>query len=219
MRSSDTTPTWEVGARKRAPFFLLTSILLALLASLLIFIYLERVRAESVPSEPVVIAVTDLHAHTDIDPGSVRLQFVPITMLPADHLSDLDDVVGRRLVDPIAANEVLLKRNLAGEKGSGLSTYLSDGERAMVLPAGWLVSPVPELIPGDRLDLVAYQSGQPVQEAGVIVEAVEVLGFDGTSESLNALTLRVDFTQAVAILYARSNGFSIMALLRSEEME
>lgn len=219
MRSADTTPTWAAGARKRAPLYFLASLLLALLASVLTFIYLERVRAEAVPSEPVVIAVTDLQAYTDIDSGSVTIQFVPTTMLPADHLTDLDEVLGRRLSSSVAANEVLLRRNLVGERGSGLSAQMSNGQWAVVLPAGWLVSPAPKLVPGDRLDLLAYQTGKPVQEAGVIVEAVDVLEYHGTSDNLSALTLRVDLPQAIAILYARANGFSIMALLRSEEME
>jgi hypothetical protein len=86
----------------------------------------------------------------------------------------------------------------------------------MVFPAGWLVSPVPPLIRGDRLDLMAYQAGQPVEEVGIIVSNVEVLEFVGTSSSPERLTLAVDLDQATAVLYARTNGFSLLALLKPE---
>ena len=86
----------------------------------------------------------------------------------------------------------------------------------MVLPSGWLVSPVPDIILGDRIDLVAYLSGQPVVEAGVIVGAVEVLEFKGSSANPERLTLAVTLEEAIAILYARANGFNLLTLLRPE---
>ena len=43
--SPETTPQWASGARRRIPFYLLASLLLALLAAVVTFIYLEQARA------------------------------------------------------------------------------------------------------------------------------------------------------------------------------
>jgi Flp pilus assembly protein CpaB len=119
-------------------------------------------------------------------------------------------------VVPISAGEVLLPNKLSGGPGGGLSARLPDGRWAMVLPAGWLISPVPELGTGDRIELLAYQAGQPIEEAAVIVSAVEVLAAGGRAESLESLTLAVTLEEATTILYARANGFALLPLLRPE---
>jgi hypothetical protein len=63
---------------------------------------------------------------------------------------------------------------------------------------------------------MAYQAGQPVDQVGMIVSNVEVLDFQGSSSEPERLILAVDLDQAIAIIYARSNGFSILSLLRPE---
>ena len=111
---------------------------------------------------------------------------------------------------------MLLTSDFSGERGSGLSARLPDGRWAIVIPAGWFVSPVPQVITGDHFDLLAYLTGQPVEEAGVIVSSVEILSFGGTGDYPDQLTLAVSIEEAVSILYAHVNGFSLMILLRPE---
>ncbi|NIS82209.1 MAG: Flp pilus assembly protein CpaB [Anaerolineales bacterium] len=212
----ETTPSWAAGFRRRVPFYILAAILLALLAGALTFVYLDRLRAEAVPTGEALVARRPIRPGTLIDGTMVELRAVPEALLPPDHITTVEEVLGREVVIPIAENEVLLPGKFAGGPGTGLSARLPDGRWAMVLPSGWLVSPVPELTPGDHLDLVAYQSGKPVQEAGVVVSAVEVLQFAGTPTKAEALTLAVSLEEAIAILYARANGFNLLALLRPE---
>ncbi len=212
----ETTPNWAAGTRRRVPFYLLAAILLAVLAGSLTYVYLDRLRAETLPSESALVASRDIRAGEMLDESMVAVRAVPQAILPAGHLTELPQALGRVALFPIAAKEVLLPKHFAGGPGSGLSARLPDGRWAMVLPSGWLASPVPELTSGDRLDLVAYQAGQPVEEAGVIVTAVQVLEFSGATADADTLTLAVSLEEAVAILYARSNGFALLALLRPE---
>jgi Flp pilus assembly protein CpaB len=212
----ETTPNWAAGTRRRVPFYLLAAILLSVLAGSLTYVYLDRLRAETLPSESTLVASRDIRAGEMLDESMVELRAVPQAILPAGHLTDLSQALGRVALFPIAANEVLLPKHFAGGPGSGLSARLPDGRWAMVLPSGWLASPVPELTSDDGLDLVAYQAGQPVEEAGVIVTAVQVLEFSGAAADADTLTLAVSLEEAVAILYARSNGFELLALLRPE---
>jgi hypothetical protein len=104
---------------------------------------------------------------------------------------------------------------LSGGEG-GLASRLPDGRWAMVLPSGWLAAPLPSLAAGDRIELMAYQAGQPADEAGVIVSAVEVLEVVGPPERIDGLALAVTLQEAEVILYARTNGFTLLPLLRRQ---
>lgn len=212
----ETTPNWAGGFRRRIPFYILAAIIFGLLAALLTFFYLDRLRREALPTEQIVVLTTDLDAGSQLTSEQVILRAVPAEVIPQGALDDTGQAVGRVLARPMKTNEIILRSDFVGEAGSGLSARLPDGRWAMVFPAGWLVSPVPSLVPGDRLDLMAYQAGQPVTEVGIIVSNVEVLNFQGTPAEPERLTLAVDIDQATAVLYARTNGFSLLALLKPE---
>lgn len=213
-KAPETTPNWAAGFRRRIPFYILTAILLALLAGALTYVYLDRLRAEAVPTGTAVVAKQDIDAGSLLTESMIEVRQVPEAILPSGRLIDRSQAVGRVVLYPLQANEVVLANKLTGGAGAGLSGRLPDGRWAMVLPGGWMVSPVPELTPGDRLDLVAYQAGKPVEEAGVIVSAVQILQFQGSPEQVKNLTLAVTLEEAIAILYARTNGFTLLALLR-----
>lgn len=212
----ETTPNWSAGFRRRVPFYILASVLLALLAAALAFFYLEGLRTRLLPSEPALVAAQAIPPGAEITEGMVEVRSVPQTILPAEHLREASQALGRRAAIAIPANQVLLPAMLEGARGSGLSARLPDGRWAMVLPAGWLVSPVPALLRGDRLDLVAYQAGQPVEQAGTIVSSIEVLDFSASGDKPQELTVAVSLEEAIAVLYARSNGFNLLVLLRPE---
>jgi Flp pilus assembly protein CpaB len=210
----ETSPNWTASARRRLVFYLIAAILLAALAGILTFVYLDRLRASSLPSNPAVVALVDIAPGDTIDETMVAIQPLPESALPLGYLTDLSQAVGRVAAVPIAAREVLLPGRFVGGGGEGLSGRLPDGRWAMILPVGWLISGTPELIEGDRLEIMAYQAGQPSDQVGVIVTAVEVMSFSGSPDSPDRLTLAVDLDQARTILYARVNGFSLLGLLR-----
>ncbi len=212
----ETTPSWAAGFRRRIPFYIILAALLAALAGILTFLFLNRLQANALPTERALVAQRDLRPGTEIATEMVETRPVPEGLLPEGHLTDAAQAIGRMLIAPVKANEVLLLSDFSGERGSGLSARLPDGRWAIVIPAGWFASPVPQVITGDHMDLLAYLAGQPVEEVGVIVSSVEILGFSGTSDQPDQLTLAVSIEEAVAILYARANGFSLLILLRPE---
>ena len=210
----ETSPNWAASARRRLVFYLFAALLLAALAGILTFVYLDRLRAASLPSNPAVVALVDITPGAVIDETMVELKLLPDAALPAGALTDTSQAIGRIAAVPISAREVLLPSRFVGGGGEGLSGRLPDGRWAMILPVGWLVSGTPELIEGDRLEIMAYQAGQPADQIGVIVTAVEVLAISGPPANPDRLTLAVDLDQARSILYARTNGFSLLGLLR-----
>ena len=211
--STQTTPPWASAVRSRRPFYLLVALLLAALAGIATYLYLEDLRQHSIATVEAVVAVGELRPGTVIQSDQVEARGVPPAVLPQGAVVDLGQAIGRVTVNPIAPGEIVLTRDLAGDTGGGLSARLPDGRWAMVLPQGWLVTPLPEVGRGDRLDLIAYQPGQPAESAGVVVEAVEILIAPG-SEGGGQVTLAVTRAEAIAIVYSRANGFQLLALLR-----
>jgi Flp pilus assembly protein CpaB len=190
-------------------------LLLAGLAGTLTFLYLDRLRASVLPTRLAVVARQEIRPGSLLDGSMVEGRLVPEAILPADALSAPEQAIGRVAIVPLAAHEVLLTSKLAGGE-SGLSSRLPDGRWAMVLPSGWLATPLPALAAGDRLDLLAYQTGAPLAEAAVIVSAVEVLEMPSDPNAVGGLALAVTLDQAAAVIYARGNGFLILPLLRPQ---
>lgn len=211
--SPETTPSWQEGSSRRAPIYLLGALLLAVLAAVLTYLYFDNLRSQSVATGQALVARQEIRPGTLISEEAVELRDVPQAILPGGALQSPGQAVGRAAAFPIASGEVILQRDMVAEGGGGLSGQLPDGRWAMVLPSGWLVSPLPPLVDGDRLDLVAYQKGDPVEEVGVIVSAVEVLEVPDEGSG-GQLLLAVTMEEATSILYSRSNGFQLLALLR-----
>lgn len=212
--SAQTTSSWPGGARRRVPFYLLAALLLAAVAGILTYNYLHDIRASAVPTGKALVASQDISPGTTLSEDLLELRDVPVAVLPAGYLSEVSQAVDRVALVPIAAGEVLLAGKLSGGEGEGLSARLPDGRWALTLPEGWLVNPLPDLVAGDRIEIMAYQAGSPIREADLIVSGIEVLQFPGAGAGQGRLTLAVTLDEATAILYARTNGFSLMILLR-----
>ena len=213
-QATGTTPNWSGGFRRRIPFYILLAILLSLVSAVLTFLYLEDLRARSIPSIQVVVAVRDIRPGTIITADDVGLKQAPEGIVPSNHFPSVDRVVGRSSIATIHEKEVILSSDLVGLEQISLSDRLPDGRWAMILPAAWLVSPVPTVREGDRLDLMAYLAGQSREELGLAVSAVECIEFVPDSEQADYLTLAVTQEEAQAILFARANGYSLLVLLR-----
>jgi Flp pilus assembly protein CpaB len=210
----ETTPSWAAGVRRRIPFYLLAAFLLALLAAVVTFIYLEQLRASMVPTAAAVVARQAIRPGETITETMVEVRAVPEAVVPAERLTSPMQAVGRTALVSLSAGEVILPQRLSGTGEAGLSRRLPDGRWAMVLPGSWLASPIPEIGLGDRVDLLAYQAGQPADQAAVIVSAIEVLAVTGTAANAEALTVAVELEEAAAVTYARANGFLLLPLLR-----
>jgi Flp pilus assembly protein CpaB len=208
-----TTPGWSAGFKRRIPFYILIALLFSLLAGALVFIYLEDARSRMLPSRKVVIASVDISPGTVLTAEHLTLQNVPEGIVPDRVFQDTGQAIGRTAAIPILAKQVILDSFFVGAATSGLSTRLPDGRWGMVLPGDWLASPAPESLPGDRFDLLVYQPGRPADEAGVVVSNVQLL--EGGTGS-NLFTFAVTIEEAKSILYARSNGFTLMLLLRPD---
>lgn len=209
---SETTPTWPERARRRARFYLAASFLLALLAGILTFHYLDQIREKALPTGTALVARDDILPGTELEQALLEEKQVPLAILPGGYLRAREQAAGRSTLYPIAANEVIRRGDLV-EEGGGLSSRLPDGRWAMRLPQGWFVSPLPPSVLGDRLDVIAYQEGHTVESANMIVSEIELLS-ESDPEGDGSLLIGVSLQEAQVILYAWANGFHLLGLLR-----
>lgn len=124
-------------------------------------------------SEPTVVTVTarvDLPAGSALHDGLLTTAELPRSLVPPDAETDVSSVSGQVLRHPIAAGHPILGRALV----TGLDAALAPGRVAVALPAEL----VPELAPGQRLDVVgADTNGVPqVLAADAVVLRVDVDG-------------------------------------------
>lgn len=212
-----TTPQWTNEDGGRGRLYLLIALLLALLAGVLTFLYLDGIRQRSVPTGKALVARRQLRPGELLTEDSIELREVPLAVLPKGALTEEQAALGRRVVSAIAEGETVLRQDIAGDGAAGLSGQLPDGRWGMILPAGWLVSPLARLQEGDHIDIMAYQQGHPAEEIGLIVESIEILDLPGGESGPSTVTLAVSLEEAASILYARSNGFQLLGLLRPHE--
>jgi Flp pilus assembly protein CpaB len=198
---------------------LLIAILAGGLVTLLVYeASLTRVRGEE--AVDVLVAAHDLPARTIVTADAVRTVSMPRHLVPAGAVRTVEAAQLRVLRDPVYAGEVISEARLAvpGSAGLSASALVPEGKTyAFNLPVSLFLSAPPRLQVHDRIDIVAYQPGQPVSEGGVIVQDLEIIDIsprasENASESA-FLTVGATAEDIVRILAARE-GFALAIAVR-----
>lgn len=209
-----TTPDWQAAVRRRTRFYILVAGLLAVLFGFLVFQFFSRQNAYA-PGE----TTTAIFAGEDIPGGTVltgellKVKNVPVQSLPSNHLSFMEQAVGRLTLYPLVKGEAVLAGKLAGELGGALAQRCPSGKWCISIPAAWFVASPPDLAEGDRVEIASALPGKELEEAGFIATQVQVIGLPGNKED-PAYVLAVDDQEAISLLYARVNEFQLLVLLR-----
>ena len=191
---------------------------LAVLSTLLLRSYLDRIAARAAsggPGRAVVVASADLARGTQLSPQFLATREVPSPYIPPAAVASVDEAVGRFLAADVLAGEVLTRARLAPE-GGPVASLVPSGLRAVVVTVG---VPAFAVAPGDRVDVLAtYASGRPYTET--VVEAAEVLmvrraSGDGFGEAAS-LVLLVAPDTAARLAYARAFADLAVALAPPE---
>jgi Flp pilus assembly protein CpaB len=202
------------GTRRRAGYYLILAALLALLAGALVFAYLDSLRRATLPVQPALTARVVIRPGTVLTQDMVEVRLFPAALLPAGSLERPSQAVGRTAQIPLEPGEVLLAGKLQRGEQGGLANLVPEGQRAMVLPAGWLAGAPPPLAAGDRIDLLAIHPQAVVNSGGLVLSDVEILGTAGAAEVPERIFLAVSLEQAQAVLQARAGGYHLLLLAR-----
>jgi len=183
------------------------------------------VKTVSIPTQPVVVAATDLDLGAELQSEDLRIVQWPANAVPQGAFSNPSDVVGRGLIMPAIENEPILPMKLASkEAGSGLPPVIPPGLRALSVRVNEVIGVAGYVLPGTRVDVVATAS--PNESRGdttskVVLTNVQVLaagtkieqkGDKGQPEPVTVVTLLVTPEEAERLALASTEGKIQLAL-------
>ena len=172
----------------------------------------------------VLVAARDLQMGTRLMPDMMTTLAWPKAASLKDPLIRMDQAVGRVIRIPVLRGEPFLMNKLApiGDKG-GLSSVLSEGQRAVTVKVNEIVGVAGFALPGNYVDVMVNtpdQMNQPVSK--IVLERIQVLAVaqdvastENKPRVVNAVTLQVTPIQAEQIDLARSIG-TLSLVLRSQ---
>jgi pilus assembly protein CpaB len=182
-------------------------------------------RTASLPTKPVVVAAADLDIGAEIRREDVRVVDWPETALPANAISNPQEVIGRGIIMPMIQNEPFLPLKLSSKDGGGgLPPAIPPGLRAVSVKVNEVIGVAGYVLPGTRVDVVATVS--PTQQptdmtSKVILTNVQVLAAGTKIErdteknkpiAVSVVTLLVDPTEAEKLTLAANEGKVQLAL-------
>lgn len=175
-----------------------------------------RIREEEGVS--VVVAARDLPARSVLAGDDLRRVTVPRRTLPAGAVAEVAEAVGQVLRDPLYTGEFVDARHLALRATELSASVLipANKDYAFNLPMSLFLAPPPRLQMHDRIDIVGYPRGQPLEKGGVIVADLEIIDLSPEAKE-NAsgttyLTVGANADDIVRILAARDQYILGLAL-------
>lgn len=192
------------------------------------FVFYSKVRKtrDAQPKTTKVVAAKDvLRAGTQLSEDNVALIDWPLNVPLQGAYTKVEDVLGRPLIQPVAANQPILESSLAlPGSGLGLTVRIPEGMRAVSVSSNAVVGVAGFLYPGSHVDvLVTYRppdQQNPITQT--VLQNVEVLSAGqkieadprGNPETVNVVTLLLNPIDSEKLVLATSQG-SIHFVLRN----
>jgi pilus assembly protein CpaB len=183
------------------------------------------VKTVSIPTQPVIVAASDLNLGTELRPEDVKTVQWPATAVPQGAFGAPADVVGRGLIMPVIQNEPILPMKLASkEAGAGLPPVIPPGLRAMSVRVNEVIGVAGYVLPGTRVDVLATASpdeNRTNTTSKVVLTNVQVLtagtkmeqnSGNGKPQPVNVVTLLVTPEEAERLTLASTEGKIQLAL-------
>ena len=183
------------------------------------------VKTVSIPTQPVVVAASDLDLGTELHQEDLRIVQWPANAAPKDAFGNPADVIGRGLIMPVIENEPILPMKLASkEAGSGLPPVIPPGLRAMSVRVNEVIGVAGYVLPGTRVDVLATATpttNQVDTTSKVVLTNVQVLAAGtkidqnadkGQAQPVTVVTLLVTPEEAERLTLASTEGKIQLAL-------
>jgi pilus assembly protein CpaB len=164
----------------------------------------------------VVAAATDILVGTKLEATHLKVIPLPLEAITEGNLTNMEEIIGRVVTQPLYAGEILLDKRLTQHAGgSPLAAVIEQGKRALTVRVNDVIGVAGFLLPSNRVDVVSTkrQSGDRKTISKTIVENLKVLAVDQTVSSdkndpviVRAVTLEVTPKQAEMIVKATEEG-------------
>lgn len=213
--------------RNRTLLVLLLAVVMASVASYTVYrtITAMPIREVEVATMQVAVAVDNLPVGTRIEKEQVKLVGWPAASPVQGSFASVDAVVGRGLIQPVAANEPLTETKLASlESGAGLPPSIPAGMRAMSVKVNEVIGVAGFTVPGTRVDVLVTLGDREGGMTRAVVSNVQVLtagtrmdqeqAKDGKPMPSTVVTLLLTPDDAERIALAQTAG-SLMLVLRN----
>jgi pilus assembly protein CpaB len=173
----------------------------------------------------VTVATENLPMGTRVTKDQLKVVGWPAASPVVGSFATPDAIVGRGLIQPVAANEPLTESKLAPtEAGAGLPPSIPPGMRAMSVKVNEVIGVAGFAVPGTRVDVLATLHQQNESISRAVVSNVQVLtagtrydqeqAKDGKPIPSTVVTLMVTPDDAERIALAQSSG-SVTLVLRN----
>jgi pilus assembly protein CpaB len=202
----------------------------ASLAAWLTYDYLHRemTRVSSIQPQSIVVAASDIPIGSAIGQAQLRTTSWPKESIPAGSAQQVQAVVGRIAIRPIARGDAVTEQKLkpkAGTPGSGFMTYVvPQGHRAVTVAVNEVAGVAGFLTPNDRVDVVVTTPLPGLEKENVskiILENVPILATgqvtdqkEGKPVVVPTVTLDLVPGDAEKLVLSASKG-SLQLLLRN----
>jgi len=163
------------------------SFVLALLATIAVFIYLESFKKpkEVINNTTLLVAVETIPARTLINKSMVTSIEVADNTFFDDYIKDSSKIIGKYTKETIIKNEGFRKDRLINEGEEELSLKIESNHRAVTINTTGDAGVAYLIKPGDSVDIVAYLSEKTdgikivrPDSTKVVLQNIEVLAID-----------------------------------------
>ena len=221
---------------KYRPFiFLGVAIIIAFIASLLIYNYLQskaKVKDVTLETQSIAVAKVDLNWGTVLNKEMIEMKPFLKKSLPVGHFSDPSSLIGRVLVSPVKTNEPIFESKLAPTtiKAGGVAAVVSPKKRAVAVKVDKVIGVAGFIYPGNRVDvLVTITTGktsQPITK--IVLENILVLaagpeiqtkGKEEKPSPVDVITLEVTPDEAEKLALGATEGKLQLALRNFTDTE
>lgn len=210
------------------PRRLLAALMIALIGSGVFTFWISKKFSKPVEAAPQTLKYVG--AMKPLDSGAT-LQKADLTLVdwPAGNKVDgafakADDLVGRTVLYPLAPGSPILDRQLAAASaGTGLSTKIPDGMRAISLKTDQVVGVAGFMLPGTHVDvLVTFRTQNTDPVTATVLQDAEIIAAgqkmqpdpEGKPTTVDVVTLLVKPNDAERVTLASAQG-SVHFVLRN----
>ncbi len=162
------------GSRK----ILILALAFGAIAALLSWRMVQQQAQAPVPTARVVVAAQDIPVRTQITPGMLKEEEMPVTAKHPEALSSIRQAEGQVSRLPISRGEqVLVGKFAAAREESGLSFIIPPSKRAVAVSTSEVIGAGGLVLPGDHVDVIAVFDAKTMGKdmATIILQDIEII--------------------------------------------
>lgn len=204
--------------KKSGQKFIFLSFIFALIATAILFVYLQSIRSSKtvVKKTSILIAAETIPARTLIEKKMIKEVQISDNTIFNEYIKDYTQIVGKYSKETISKDEGFFKDKLISENGSELSLNIEKDNRAISLNVSQDAG-VSELIkPGDFVDIITFlaekKDGTKIirpEMAKIVLQNIEVIAID---KQLNRDDTAKDQTKT-------ANNFLVTLSVKTSDLE